>query len=417
MGPGCKIKQEGDWHVGILKRRREASASPVSGQLRGGTSHPFGLLDGYVPLGRGETALYRAIREAIPVVDAALLKIVRLCGGFTAVCPGARETEALGRFLETVPAGRGQFGVGAFLDAYLDSLLTCGRAVGEMVVDADTGRFTAVLCGDASQIEIKENGGPLDMRVAQRGADGVLRELPRQDLLLFTPYHPQPEHPYGVSLLHGMPFLADILLKIFQATGLNWERLGNARFAVVYRPQGDAEQGYAAERAARMAEEWSAAMQPSPAGRVRDFVAVGDVDIRVIGADNPALDSTTPVRQILEQLIARTGIPPFLLGLNWSSTERMSSQQADMMTSELTALRRTVTPALARICRLWLALEGYAPDVAIEWDTINLQDEVQEARAALLRAQARSTEPGGRERSEAARRAPLPEATSGARQG
>ena len=67
-------------------------------------------------------------------------------------------------------------------------------------------------------------------------------------------------------------------------------------------------------------------------GSVRDFVAVGDVDIQVIGADAPVLDSEVPVRQILEQVVAKTGIPPFMLGLSWSSTERMSSQQADMLT-------------------------------------------------------------------------------------
>ncbi len=96
----------------------------------------------------------------------------------------------------------------------------------------------------------------------------------------------------------------------------------------------------AQERSRQIAREWSAAMEAGRDGRVRDFVAVGDVDIKVIGADNQVLDSEVPVRQILEQLVARTGIPPFLLGLSWSSTERMSTQQADMMTSELTAIRR-----------------------------------------------------------------------------
>ena len=85
----------------------------------------------------------------------------------------------------------------------------------------------------------------------------------------------------------------------------------------------------------------------------------GDVDIKVIGADSQVLDSEVPVRQILEQLVARTGIPPFLLGLSWSSTERMSTQQADMMTSELTAIRRGLEPVVERICELWLALHGY----------------------------------------------------------
>ena len=73
---------------------------------------------------------------------------------------------------------------------------------------------------------------------------------------------------------------------------------------------------------------------------VSDFVAVGDVSIRAIGADGQQMESDVPVRQMLEQIVAKLGVPPFLLGLSWSSTERMSSQQADMLTNELTAYRR-----------------------------------------------------------------------------
>ena len=129
-------------------------------------------------------------------------------------------------------------------------------------------------------------------------------------------------------------------------------------------------------------------MQATRSGSVRDFVAVGDVDIKVIGADGPVLDSQVPVRQILEQLISRTGIPPFLLGLSWSSTERMSAQQADMLTSEITAIRRSLEPVLRRIAQLWLRLHGYDDTVEICWEDINLQDLVEEARAQLYRAQA-----------------------------
>lgn len=129
-------------------------------------------------------------------------------------------------------------------------------------------------------------------------------------------------------------------------------------------------------------------MQAGKQGAVRDFVAVGDLDIKVIGADNQVLDSQVPVRQILEQLVARTGIPPFLLGLSWSSTERMSAQQADLMTSEITALRRTLEPAVERICEMWLRLHGWGGDVTVDWADINLQDFVEEARAKLYLAQA-----------------------------
>lgn len=130
-------------------------------------------------------------------------------------------------------------------------------------------------------------------------------------------------------------------------------------------------------------------MADSHSGQVRDFVAVGDVEIKVIGGDAPVLDSQIPVRQILEQIIAKTGIPPFMLGMNWSSTERMSTQQADMLTTEITALRRTLTPVVERICRLWLRMHGYSCDFTVVWDDINLQDLVEEARAALYREQTR----------------------------
>ena len=93
-------------------------------------------------------------------------------------------------------------------------------------------------------------------------------------------------------------------------------------------------------------------------------------------------------RWILEQLVARTGIPPFMLGLSWSSTERMSTQQADLLTSEITAIRRSVEPALERIGELWVRLHGFGGSVRIDWEDINLQDIVEEARAELYRAQA-----------------------------
>ena len=142
-------------------------------------------------------------------------------------------------------------------------------------------------------------------------------------------------------------------------------------------------------RAGQLAKGWSEAMSATRGGAVRDFVAVGDVEIKVIGAECEIPDCQAPVRLLLEQLIAQTGIPPFLLGLNWSSTERMSAQQADMLTTEITAIRRTLTPVLERICRMWLRMQGETAAFRVDWEDINLQDEVEEAKAELYREQAR----------------------------
>ena len=369
-----------------MKRKQEGCPVAAACQIRSGFSHPFGSLRGYYPLGGGEERIYRQVREAVPVLDAAVGKLVRLSGGFRAVCPGDRATERLGQFLRTVPCGRGQVGIDSFLTAYLDSLLTYGRAVGEMVV-AD-GHLRAVCWGDVTSLEIREGKSVLDVALWGPDEDGRMRPLPYQNLLVFTTMNPEPEHPYGVSMFRGMPFLAEILMKIYNTIGVNWERAGNVRYSVVCRPGENLDPLTAQERGNQIAQEWARAMEDGKNGMVRDFVAVGDVEIKVIGGESPILDSEVPVRQILEQLVAKTGLPPFLLGFSWSSTERMSAQQADMLTSELWALRRNVQPVLEKICRTFLALEGMDPAVEIVWDEISLQDMAEEAKAAYYRAQA-----------------------------
>ena len=377
--------------MGLFRKRQEPGGGGLPVQIREGGRHPFGVLDGYVPMQRGEIALYRAIREAVPIVDAAIWKLIRLAGGVQVRCADRRAQEELDWFLGHVDTGRGQRGIQSFLDCYLDSMLTCGRAVGEIVPNPRRAGIAALLCGNVADVEIREGTSPMEFAIWGRDEGGIMRRLPRQELLLFTPFQPEADSPYGVSMLRSMPFLTEILLKIYQATGMNWERMGNVRFAVVYKPgETPLDQSLIQERSRQIAREWSAAMQAGKNGAVRDFVAVGDVDIKVIGADNQVLDSQAPVRQILEQLVARTGIPPFLLGLSWSSTERMSAQQADMMTSEITAIRRALEPVVERICELWLGLRGYGPKVSVEWEDINLQDLVEEARSQLYRQQARS---------------------------
>ena len=110
------------------------------------------------------------------------------------------------------------------------------------------------------------------------------------------------------------------------------------------------------------------------------------------GADNQLFDTNVPVRQLLEQIVSKLSIPPFLLGLNWSTTERMSSQQADILTSELEYYRRLLTPVLCEIGDSYLCSVGADAVCRAEWDNINLQDESALAEARLKNAQAQEIE-------------------------
>ena len=90
-------------------KRRERNKGPARAeavQIRESGRHPFGVLDRYVPLGAGELQLYRAIREAVPILDAAIWKLIRLAGGVAVKCGEPAAQAGLERFLRTVPTGR-----------------------------------------------------------------------------------------------------------------------------------------------------------------------------------------------------------------------------------------------------------------------------------------------------------------------
>ena len=369
-----------------MKKNRKESGPVAVCQLRSAERHPFGALRSFVPLGTGEEEIYRQLREAIPVLDAAVGKLVRLSGGFAVECANGASQKRLEEFLKSMPCGYGQVGIDSFLGCYMDSLLTYGRAVGEIVLAGD--RVRGLCWGDVTALEVSQGDSPMEVVLWGPDGKGRMIPLPYQHLLLFTALNPEPKHPYGVSMFRGMPFLAEILMKIYAAIGSNWERAGNVRYSVICKNGENLDPSVAQTRSNQIAQEWAKAMEDSKNGTVRDFVAMGDVQIGVIGGDAPILESQVPVRQMLEQLIAKTGLPPFLLGLNWSTTERMSTQQADILTSEIWALRRTVEPAIEKICRTFLACEGLDTQVKILWNDISLQDITQEAQADLYRAQA-----------------------------
>lgn len=364
------------------KRKSSRISAPVTQNTQ---AKPFGILDGYVPLAPPQNRLYYALREAVPVIDAAVFKLVRLTGGFTVECDSRAAQTELEEFILSVPVGGNRQGMSAFIESYFEQLLTCGTALGEIVTDSDgvpRGLFNASL----DCIELKRNRNGFDVDIFIRNGT-ELQKVARPEMCLLSVLNPEPGALTGCSMLKGLPFVSSVLLKIFESIGANWERVGNLRFAVTYNPKNDAmDRAYAKDRALQVAREWGEAMQSG--SEVRDFVAVGDVQIKVIGADNQILDSNVPVRQMLEQIVAKTGLPPFMLGLSWSSTERMSAQQADVLTSELEAYRRILTPVIRKICTAYLRSRGYACTPRVVWDEITLQDEVEQSRAELYKAQA-----------------------------
>lgn len=360
-------------------------------QPRASNSHPFNLISGYRPTSDVLVKVYRSLREAVPIVDAALSKIVRLMGGFSVECGDNQVQAGIMDFLSNVQVNACGRGINEFINVYLNQLITYGTSVGEIIVDGESKEVAALYNACLDDVQLRTGESPLNLIILSKNEDGEFVPIKYPELVVVSALNPDPGHIYGNSVLQGLPFISDILLKIYHTIGMNWERVGNVRFAVTYKPSSESsERAYAKERASQIAKEWSKAMRDIK--HPSDFVAVGDVSIKVIGADNQDLDSQIPVRQMLEQIVSKLSIPPFLLGLSWSTTETMSTQQSDMLTSELDAYRRVLDPIIYRVCSIWQRLKGYDEDLKIVWNSVNLKDELRNANTRLTMARAREIE-------------------------
>ncbi len=370
--------------MNLFKRNRSGAPSCAVQTADGySSSRPFfvaGERSDYM-----ERRLYCALRDRVPLIGGALDKIVRLTGSFEVRCGSRSAENALNDFLRGVKVGANGRGIYSFISSYLSQLLTCGTAVGEIVPYGDKSGIAALYNSNLDDVELRRGDDPLTLRIFSRRSGSAV-PVRNPSLILVSALNPSPGEIYGVSVLRGLPFVSDILMKIFHSIGENWERVGNVRFAVSCPSDGS----NARERANQIARQWSLAMGDKE--HAKDFVSVGDVSIKVIGADNQILDSEVPVRQILEQMVAKLSVPPFLLGLSWSSTERMASQQCDILTSELEWYRHLLEPVIEKICRVFFRMNGYDERMEIVWSNINLQDETQLAQARLWNAQALETE-------------------------
>lgn len=359
---------------------------PVQTVARKQTSNIFAFSN-FEAQSKAERELYSSLRRSVPVIDAAICKIVRLIGKFTIETNDSRCQETADSFVKNVRTNGSASGLNSFIYTYLDSLLTYGEAVGEMVPDAGQNGVCALYNASLDDVEITAGSSPLDLIVCRNDC-GVITPVKYGERVFATLLNPKPGTVHGTSILSGLPFVSSILLRIFESVKTNWERVGDIRFAVTYNPDSNGAV-MTRENARLIADEWKKAMRSDS---VCDFVSAGDVSIKVIGAESTMPDCDIPIRHLLEQIIAKLGIPPFLLGISWSSTERMSEQQADILTSELEHYRTAVEPVISKIITAHLRLCGFNCGFKIKWNDINLQDALELSQARLNNANAMSIE-------------------------
>jgi len=188
----------------------------------------------------------------------------------------------------------------------------------------------------------------------------------------------------------SIPFVTRILVAIYQSLGESWSRWGTPAYQVLWKPPAgfiDADGERTREVMREIQSSFVEAMKArKESGEVRDFFAAGDLSIKAITPEGQMLEFVEPHRALLEQVIAATGLPPFLLGVHWSTTERMSQQQADILIAEVKDIRQELTPVVEKVFETLVRVRGLKGRYRVTWSEVSLQDLKDQAEAAYRQA-------------------------------
>lgn len=367
--------------------------------------------------------LLEALREAIAPIDGGIGRLVTLDGIVEVEGDNDRLVAEISDWMDAVPVGDYERGFQAFADGLGNETYEQGCAIGEWVTD-DRGRDVIGLrVADSKGLYFRTSNdqpevwyAPPQLPASTRGdgthqVEAVLRtnfaamattqlqaaglvQLDTDQLVYFG-HRNEAGNPYGVSIMRSLEFVSQILLQIQNATGQVWSRYGDPPLSLTYKTKGravTADQLLARRNA--MAADLAAVMEGKRKGNSLDFVqAIGaddEIVISVIGAQDKIIEIETPARHMLEQIVAKFGLPAWMLGFQWSTSEHLANQQSEIVLQESRTRWARRKPYLTQVVATMLRLRGRTWRRG-DWQLVqrlpNLQDMLKLAQADFLRAQ------------------------------
>jgi SPP1 gp7 family putative phage head morphogenesis protein len=377
---------------------------------------------------------YEALREGIPVIDSAIRRLISLNGTVRVIGDNAALVRELEDFVLNVPVNDHQKGIHAFLECFCNEMFEQGFSLPEFVATAAMDDIAELRVPDSKQILFRRNAAgktepwyrhfsgftPPGARYNSPGTlveriltatygqpvylgSGWEEKLNPANKLYFS-INNENTDPYGVSIMRSMEFCAKLLMTMQNSLGNVWERFGDPSYHVKYKTNKKDLGGDALEtRRQKIQTDFSAAIRAKRGGKSADFVTAlstdAEMEIKVIGAEGQVLELEVPARHVLEQIVSKTNLPAWMLGIYWSTTERMATLEVEAALQDAKVRQLAMLPELIRLFSVFLRLRGRTwksvttsldkpGDWGIVFETPNLRDMVAQAQARFLNAQA-----------------------------
>lgn len=367
--------------------------------------------------------LYEGLRETIPIIDGAIDRLCTLDGILRVETENTKLDNLITEFMEGVQVNDIDHGLQTFYKIAANEKYEQGFVVGSYDLGARREGVTRLRVADSKGVYFRRVDGVLRLWYAppapKRGnGDGVdkmqralrnnyasynfsaqtahtlgFRELDTSTVF-YQAIDVEADNPYGVSKLRSLEFSGQTLLTIANAIQQTWQRFGDPIFDLTYKTSARITDVELEKRRKLLSGNLAAALEAKRGGNAVDFVnAVGrddDIILKVVGHDNQTLEIETPARHLLEQIVAKWGVPPWMFGIVWGTSERLSDRQSDMAIQDTKTRFANARGGLEKIIATDLRAKGITwkrGDWRLIQELPNLKSEMETAQAEFLRAQ------------------------------
>lgn len=399
----------------------EGTISTTS-QINSAATNPWSAIGGMFIPRQVNASLYEALREALPVIDAGINRLVTMDGIIAVEGENDALVQEIDEWMRNVRVNDMETGFQSFQDSLGNETYEQGCAIGEFIADAKQSDLIALRVADSKGLRFRRANGAIEGYYQAPGAttgrgDGtdrvqqVMRNtfgaLSLGDIAaqgykplnlsscVYQSIHNEADNPYGTSIMRSMEFVSRIVLNMQNNTDLMWHKYGDPPLSVTYKTKNRAlKQADLDKRTTSIAEKIREVMTAKRNGNSAEFVqAIGaddDLTITVIGAQDKVIEIETPARHMLEQIVAKFSIPAWMLGLHWGTSERLAESQGIIVLQESQTRFARREPTYSQVIRTMLRLRGRTwrhGDWRLAQRLPNLKNILQEAQAEFLRAQ------------------------------
>ncbi len=375
------------------QRKKKSPSSSSTVQLRPNNGQgPFTAGFRKFIVRKVDGQFFEFLREAIPLMDAAIWRLVSLDGHIIVEGDKSGLVDEIQDWIDNVPVNDLQTGLQAYHQNFSNEAFEQGFSLGEFVASKRRDDIVGLRVADSKFI--KFNRTPTAMEIWQK-ADGDLQErLLNPANLLYWSINNENQNPYGTPLFRSCEFVAQIMATMHNSLLNAWERFGDPSFSLVYKTSKKDGTNHQ-ERVESLAKDLDSVVRAKRLGKSADFVHAIDtnssLDINIIGAEGQLLELEVPARHVAEQIVSKTGLPPWMLGQHWSTTERLAEFESEMVLADVTTRQTAKLPTFNRIISTLLKMRGRSwkkGDWELKFQQVNLHDIEKQARARFLNSQA-----------------------------